>query len=53
MTIKSKCCSAAVKRVDGEDVCTECWQPCRVTDNEPMKRSDEEYERARMRGWED
>ena len=49
----SLCCSARAEVVDGEYVCTSCWQPCEVEPECALEREDAEYENARMMGWED
>ena len=53
MTKLSKCHGVRVYVEDGEYICSKCHQPCDPLPECDADRADREYERARIRGWED
>lgn len=53
MTRQSACHGAPVRVVDGEYVCAKCWQPCDPLPECDADRADVEYEKYRMRCWDD
>ena len=50
MTPTSLCCSARAEVVDGEYVCSECWQPCLLESTPQADWPDVEHERLAEMG---